>query len=88
MVFDCNSIEPIDLNFSSKSEITEKIFGQKGQEWMKNLFSVLNVVRLDQELDSLPKKSLTVKMKLLAVLIDLLSSNMLALDLERASSMI
>ncbi|KAM3147390.1 hypothetical protein pb186bvf_000641 [Paramecium bursaria] len=77
IVFDCSAQESIHLNFQSQSEISQTIFGSKGLEWLQNLFTILNQVRIDSPH---PTKNTTLRIKLLAILINLVSYNMLKRD--------
>ncbi|CAD8162824.1 unnamed protein product [Paramecium octaurelia] len=87
VVFECDQ-NKINLNYADDSPINRQIFGLKGQEWLKNLFSVLNTVKINREAELYKSNNLTSKLKLLAILINLLSFNMLSLDFDRSKNFI
>ena len=66
------------------TELHHRIFGSKGYDWMNQIFSVLDTVRLDT-LEKHPDQNLPYKLKLMTILIDLIIDNLMRLDSRKTT---
>lgn len=91
IVFDCCSKEPIHVTFDSdmkgqNKKLMHQIFGEKSYDWFQKLFAVIQKIRLDYELQGaqIPSKTLTYKLKIIAILVDLICFNMVSLNYDQS----